>query len=236
MMKSARRLPIVFVVAAVVGTIVVLVSIAVERSRLRAGDSPVASVVKPADVSRVDGLNYTAYAGEKPRFRVRADLIEVAKRKYGFVYFSPLQEAVVTNLDLELYENSGDKGGAAPGSAPLFEEIFAEAFPAHMMRDVGVMTRVRIDGVRVMRYRDGRVVSTVIAEHAEVDPRSKVTSLTGNVKVAVNDGRWVLSPSGTWDQRTGWFSVDGPYLEARDGKITQGLGARFDMELHGIRS
>jgi hypothetical protein len=236
MMKNVRRFSIAFVVAAVLGTIAVLVSIAVERSGRRAGDSPVASVVTPADASRVDGLNYTAYDGETPRFRVRADLITVAKRKYGFVYLSPLQEAVVTNLDLDLYESSGDEPVAAPGSAPPFDEIFAEAFPAHMMRNVGVMTRVRIDGVRVTRYRNGRVVSTVIAEHAEVDPRSKTTNLTGNVKVAVNGGRWVLSSSGTWDQRTGWIAVDGPYLEARDGKVTQGHGARFDMELHGIRS
>ncbi|MEW6684430.1 MAG: LPS export ABC transporter periplasmic protein LptC [Nitrospirota bacterium] len=171
---------------------------------------------RPVHVFRMDGINYTAQDGENIRLRLKADRIEVAKRKFGMVYLNPLKETVLENLDVEVHQREGEP------PVVVSDDMVVQILPAETVEQFGVVTRIRIDGLTVKVIRDGRPVSTVTARQATIDPKTRITELTGGVEVATADGRSIQSQASTWDQSAGLFSISGPYLLRKPGGMVQG--------------
>lgn len=231
-MQRIKILPAVLGGVAVLGVVFLLFSVVQQIQGNGKGRDSGPTSDKSVDVFRMDGVSYTAQEGDNISFRLKADRIEVTKRKFGLVYLNPLKEAVLSNLGLEVYQHDGDQTLHNILSA----EMVAQLLPAETLQAFGVVTRVRILGLTVKVIRDGQTVSSITAQHATIDPKTRVTELTGNVLVAAADGRSIMSRSSTWDQRAGLFSIDGPYFFRNGGKVVHGNGARFDAELRGVRS
>ena len=231
-MRMVKALPLALGSVAILGVVWLLYGVAQQIQPTGARLEPPSTAGNPVDVFRMEGISYTAHEGGKMRFRLKADRVEVAKRKFGMLYVNPLKEATLSNLALEVYEDADARNPAAM----LSGEMLAQILPAQVMSEFGMITRIRIDGLNVKLVRDGQTVSSITAQHATIDPKTRVTALNGNVSVAAAEGRSVMSQEGTWDQGAGLFWVQGPYLLVRNGKATQGNGLRFDAELRAIRS
>jgi len=229
-MRTVKTLPLVLGGVAILGVVFLIYGVVQKIQPSGAGLEAPGMAGKPVDVFRMDGISYTAHDGGKVRFRLKADRVEVAKRKYGMLYVNPLKEATFSNLELEVHEDAD----ARDPSAILSEEMFAQILPTQVMSKFGVITRIRIDGLNVKFVRNGQTVSAITARHAAIDPKTRMTALNGDVSVAAADGRSVRSQESTWDQAAGLFSIEGPYLYLQSGKVVQGNGARFDAELRGM--
>jgi hypothetical protein len=187
---------------------------------------------RPVDVFRMTGLSYTAQDGDRIRFRLKADRVEVAKRKFGMLYVTPLKEALFSNVELEVYARDGEEGD----EDVLSMDMLGQLLPGDGLKELGLVTRVRIDGLSIKRIR-GQALSSITARHATIDPRTRVAELTGGVLVGAADGRAIRSQSTTWDPAAGLFTINGPYLLIKKaGQVVQGSGARFDADLRGVRS
>lgn len=112
-MRTIKALPLVLGGVAILGVVWLLYGVAqqIQPTGARLGSPSTAG--NPVDVFRMDGMSYTAHDGEKIRFRLKADRVEVAKRKYGMLYVNPLKEATFSNLALDVYEGADakDSGG-----------------------------------------------------------------------------------------------------------------------------
>jgi hypothetical protein len=230
-MRSVKTLPLILGATAILGVAYLLSGVVYKIQPSGTGFDSRSTSEKPVDVFRMNGISYTAQDGEKIRFRLKADQVEVARRKFGMLYVTPLKEVTLSNVELELYAGEGEQGA----EDVLSLEMFAQLLPANVLKDFGVITRVRIDGLSVKLIR-GHAVSSITARHATINPQTRVTELTGGVLVAAADGRSIRSQTSTWDQAAGLFSIDGPYLLIKPGRVVQGSGARFDAELRGVRS
>lgn len=230
-MRSVKTPSLILGAAAILGVGYLLFAIASKIQPTGAGLDSRSGSEKPVDVFRMTGLSYTAQDGDQIRFRLKADRMEVARRKFGMLYVTPLKEATFSNVELELYARDGEEGAGDV----LSLEMLGQLLPADALKEVGIITRVRIDGLSVKRIR-GQAVSSITAQHATIDPKTRVAELTGGVLVAGADGRSIRSQATTWDPAAGVFTIGGPYLLITAGKVVQGSGARFDAELRGVRS
>jgi hypothetical protein len=231
-MRSVKTLPLILGATAILGVAVLLSAVVYKLQPTNTGLDSRSTPEKPVDVVRMNGLSYTAQEGDKIRFRLKADQVEVARRKFGMLYVTPLKEATLSNVELELYAREGEEGA----EDILSMDMLGQLLPADALKELGIITRVRIDGLSIKRIR-GQAVSSITAQYATIDPRTRVAELTGGVLVVGADGRSIRSQSTTWDPAAGLFTIDGPYLLVKKaGQVVQGNGARFDAELRGVRS
>ncbi len=210
-----------------------LVQVIHVRSERMSVSSQGISAGKTTDIFSVAGVDYTAYENDKKIFRLRADHFEVAKRRFGMFYLNPLTEASGFNVDLEVYDDSTQKGARNP-FVFLTGETITKALPVPDIGSLGVITRIKIEGLKMSLYRDGQLISTVTSQQAMIDPKVKTAILTGNFSVRAMGGKSLISQEGYWDQTTGIFSVEGSYLLVSPQKVRQGNGLRFDINLSGI--
>jgi hypothetical protein len=228
-MHRIRVLPALLGGIAVLGVAFLLYSVAQQLGAPGGARNDSTTTERPVDVFRMDGISYTAQDGGHVWSRLKADRIEVAKRKFGIVYVNPLKEASLTNVELEIHERNG-----AWDSDNLLD-LFREVLPPDLTKEIGIVTRIRITGLTVKMVRNGQVASSITAQRALIDPKTRVTELSGRVVVAAADGRSVISQKSTWDRDTGLFWISGSYLYQQAGKMVKGNGARFDAELRGVR-
>ena len=231
-MRTLKTLPLALGSVAILATAFLLYSVVQKIQPTGTGRERPSTPGKPVDVFVMEGMSYTDRDGEKLRFRLKADRVEVAKRKFGIFYVNPLKEATFSNLELEVYEDADRQAPAIVFSA----ELVAQLLPAPIAKEFGVITRIRVDGLHITLYREGHAVSSITAQHAAIDPKTRMTTMTGDVSVAAAEGRSIRGQESTWDQAAGLFWIPGPYLLVRDGKVTQGKGLRFDAELQAVRS
>ena len=193
------------------------------------------SADKTPDIFRLEGVDYTSYEGEKKLFRLQAKSFEVSKRKYGMFYLNPLREASLSKVNLEIY-NYSDSKVSHNNFASIPEETLMKILPEQDIKNQGVITRVKIDVVKINLYRDGHFVSSMTAQNVTIDPRRRTAKFNGDFSAAAAGGKSIQGQEVIWDQTAKFFRIQGPYVLIDRGKVIRGNDLRFDLELQEFRS
>lgn len=177
---------------------------------------------------QLGGFDYTAYEGDRRAFRIKADHFEISKRKFGPFYVSPLKEASASGVELHIYQDGQQT--EEDGRPDISWGDVLEVLPDEI-KNQGVITRFRVQGLKANIYRDGEIVSSVSSESAVIDPKRRLALFEGRFSVKAGESV-LVSEAGEWDQGARLFRVPGPYMLMTAAGMNRGSGLQFDAELN----
>ena len=176
---------------------------------------------------RVTGLKSSAYKEGKLLSRVQADAFKVRPRKLWIFNIRPFNEAILTNINIELYYSRDTF--LKPG-AFLDKLLTAEGKDRKScLKRMGVITKCVIKGLRLKIFMGKEPAIIISSDEAYVDFKKKETRLIGaKLQDPISKDR-IEAKSIIWDNIENGFRIPGKYIVVTSKGMERGKGIRMDM-------
>lgn len=206
-----------------------------ERSPLPelAKESPSQSSVSLSNFTK------TIYRDDRILATVKADHFEIARRKFWIFGIKDLNEISFSNLHIAAYLYDRDPSdvdfysltektlaGLGMG-APLFNR---KGRP--LSKEVGLITRARIKGLTIEIFRNGKLVLSVRARGANLDPGKAEASMVNCIVEDAQAGMLIWGKTVIWKNKGKTFNIPREYIVTTpEGKRRgRGMTANIDSD------
>jgi hypothetical protein len=170
------------------------------RERLkRAPLSTSTSSARPRSMPLED-VDYRELVGDHTHDSFRARSIVVQQKKLGPLAVNRFSEIQMRHVEIEL-----------AGRNSSMKDVSRLVRRAADDQDVGVVTRVRIEGLRVVRRRDNENLFTLHAGVADLNLIERQLILSGQVSLQSATGEQLTATAARWNRHSRRLQVLGPH-------------------------
>lgn len=193
-------------------------------------EETVKNTTKPEQIqaaSEMAGITFSTYKNDKLQSRVKIQNIRTAPRKLYIFKVQSINELLLTNVAVEIFQQEREKVELLP-----FTEMQGEANGAMVMKGEGQITQGHILGFSAVIKNEGQEILRVNSREAIIDFSKRTMTMKNAVLFQPHRHRRIESNKIAWDTEKKEFIISGEYWEVREGRSIKGEAVTADIDLN----